>query len=141
MSQARMIFLTGRSWSIPLGWQWCLCACLAGVILFVSGCAKVAVPNVEGLTQDDATKAITGAKLKAGSITQQANNTVASGNIISQDPASGGSVAEGSPVKLVIFLRATAGASAQPGRVDAGRCDQIDYWSETQGGERHSANQ
>ena len=43
-----MIFLTGSSWSIRLGWQWCLCACLAGAIFFVSGCAKVAVPNVEG---------------------------------------------------------------------------------------------
>ena len=97
-----MIFLTGRSLSIPLGWQWCLCACLAGVILFVSGCAKVAVPNVEGLTQAAATTAITGAKLKMGSITQQASNTVASGKVISQEPGSGSSVAEGSPVKLVI---------------------------------------
>ena len=102
-----MIFLTGRSWSIPLGWQWCLCACLAGVILFVSGCAKVAVPNVEGLTQDAATKAITGAKLKVGTITQQTSNTVASGKVISQDPASGSSVAEGSPVNLVAGAKAT----------------------------------
>jgi beta-lactam-binding protein with PASTA domain len=102
MSQDRMIFLTERSWSIPLGRQWCLCACLAGVILFVSGCAKVAVPNVEGLTQAAATTAITGAKLKVGSITQQASNTVPTGNVISQEPASGSSVAEGSPVKLVI---------------------------------------
>ena len=77
-----MIFLTGRSWSIRLGWQWCLCACLAGVILLVSGCAKVAVPNVEKLTQDDATTAITAAKLKVGSITQQTSNTVASGCLL-----------------------------------------------------------
>src|SRR5262245_47631559 len=71
-------------------------------ILLVSGCAKVAVPNVEGLTQDDATTAITGAKLKVGTVTQQTSNTVASGKVISQDPASGSSVAEGSPVNLVI---------------------------------------
>jgi beta-lactam-binding protein with PASTA domain len=102
MSQGRMISLTGRSWAIPLGWQWCLCAWLAGVILFVSGCAKVAVPNVAGLSQDAATTAITGAKLKVGTVTQQTSTTVASGNVISQDPASGSSVAEGSPVKLVI---------------------------------------
>src|SRR5215471_11161073 len=102
MSQARMIFLTGRSWSIPLGWQWCLCACLAGVILLVSGCAKVAVPNVERLTQDAASAAITEAKLKVGTVIQQASNTVASGKVISQDPANGSSVAEGSPVNLVI---------------------------------------
>jgi beta-lactam-binding protein with PASTA domain len=72
-----MISLTGRSWSIPLGWQWCLCAWLAGVILFVSGCAKVAVPNVAGLSQDAATTAITGAKLKVGTVTQQTSTTVA----------------------------------------------------------------
>ena len=62
----------------------------------------VAVPSMEGLTQDTATTAITGAKLKVGTITQQASNTVATGNVISQDPASGSSLAEGSPVNLVI---------------------------------------
>ena len=80
----------------------CLCACLAGAIFFVSGCAKVAVPNVEGLTQDAATTAISGAKLKVGTITQQTSNTVATGKVISQEPASGGSVVQGSPVNLVI---------------------------------------
>ena len=44
-----MIF-AGRDWWIRLGWQWCLGACLACAILFVSGCAKMTVPNVEGLT-------------------------------------------------------------------------------------------
>jgi beta-lactam-binding protein with PASTA domain len=97
-----MIFLTGRSWSIRLGWQWCLGACLAGAILFVTGCAKVTVPNVEGLTQAAATTAITRAKLKVGTVTQQTSNTVVAGKVISQDPASGNSVAEGSPVSLVI---------------------------------------
>jgi hypothetical protein len=71
MSRGPMIFLTGRT-----GWHWCLGACLAGAILFVSGCAKVAVPNVEGLTQGAATTAIAGAKLKVGALTQQTSNTV-----------------------------------------------------------------
>jgi beta-lactam-binding protein with PASTA domain len=102
MSQGRKISLVGGSWSIRLRWQWCLCACLAGAIFFVSGCAKVAVPNVEGLTQDDATAAIIGAKLKVGTNTQQTSNTVAAGKVISQDPASGSSLAEGSLVNLVI---------------------------------------
>jgi serine/threonine-protein kinase len=62
----------------------------------------ITVPNVEGLTQDAATTAITGAKLTIGNVTQQTSDTVASGNVISQDPASGSSVAEDSPVKLVI---------------------------------------
>src|SRR6202795_1400028 len=97
-----MIFLAGRGWWIRLGWQWCLGTCLACAILFVSGCAKMTVPNVEGLTQDAATTAITGAKLTVGTFTQQSSNTVAAGNVISQDPASGSSAAQGSPVNLVI---------------------------------------
>ena len=97
-----MIFLAGRGWWIRLGWQWCLGACLACAILFVSGCAKMTVPNVEGLTQDAATTAITAAKLTVGTVTQQTSNTVATGKVISQDPASGSSAAQGSPVSLVI---------------------------------------
>src|ERR1700730_9426148 len=97
-----MIFLAGRGWWIRLGWQWCLGVCLACAILFVSGCAKMTVPNVLGLTQDAATTAITAAKLTVGTVTQQTSNTVAAGNVISQDPASGSSVAEGSPINLVI---------------------------------------
>jgi len=62
----------------------------------------VAVPNVEGMTQDAATTAITEAKLTVGTVTQQTSNTVAAGKVISQDPASGGSVVQSSPVNLVI---------------------------------------
>jgi beta-lactam-binding protein with PASTA domain len=97
-----MIFLAGRGWWLRFGWQWCLGACLACAILFVSGCAKMTVPNVEGLTQAAATTAITAAKLTVGTVTQQTSNTVATGKVISQDPASGSSVAQGSPVNLVI---------------------------------------
>src|ERR1700680_823020 len=97
-----MIFLAGRGWWIRLSWQWCLGTCLACAILFVSGCAKMTVPNVEGLTQDAATTAITAAKLTVGTVTQQTSNTVATGKVISQDPASEAAVAQGSPVNLVI---------------------------------------
>src|SRR6202030_2804409 len=97
-----MIFLAGRGWWIRLGWQWCLGTCLACAILFVSGCAKMTVPNVEGLTQDAATTAITAAKLAVGTVIQQSSNTVATGKVISQDPASGSSSAQGSQVTLPI---------------------------------------
>jgi len=73
-----------------------------GAILFVSGCAKVSVPNVEGLTQDAASTTITGVKLKVGTITSQTSNTVVAGKVISQEPAGGGSLTEGSAVNLVI---------------------------------------
>jgi beta-lactam-binding protein with PASTA domain len=71
-------------------------------LVISSGPQMVTVPNVEGLTQDDATTAITAAKLTGGTVTQQSSNTVAAGNVISQDPTSGSSVAQGSPVNLVI---------------------------------------
>jgi beta-lactam-binding protein with PASTA domain len=41
------------------------------------------VPKVEELTQDAASTAITGAKLKVGTLTQQTSNTVATGKVIS----------------------------------------------------------
>jgi beta-lactam-binding protein with PASTA domain len=66
-------------------------------LVISSGPEMVAVPNVEGLTQAAATTAITAAKLTLGTVTQQTNDTVATGKVISQDPASGGSVAQGSP--------------------------------------------
>src|SRR5215472_4673774 len=97
-----MIFLIGRSWPTRLAWQWCICTCLVGAILFVSGCAKVSVPNVEGLTQDAASTTITGVKLKVGTITSQTSNTVVAGKVISQEPASGSSLTAGSAVNLVV---------------------------------------
>jgi beta-lactam-binding protein with PASTA domain len=57
---------------------------------------------VVGLTQGAATKAITGAGLTPGRVTRQNTTTVARGSVISQHPASGSSVADGSPVNLVI---------------------------------------
>ena len=71
-------------------------------LVISSGPEMVVVPNVEGLTQAAATAAITAAKLTVGTITQQNSNTVANGKVISQDPASGGSLVQGSPVNLVI---------------------------------------
>src|SRR5271165_2454721 len=73
-------------------------------LVISSGPPMVTVPKVEGLTQDAATTAITAAKLTGGTVTQQTSNTVATGNVISQDPASGNSVAQGSRVNLVISL-------------------------------------
>ena len=71
-------------------------------LLISSGPEMVAVPNLEGLTQAAATTAITAAKLTVGTVTQQTGSTVATGNVISQEPASGASVVQGSPVNLVI---------------------------------------
>jgi PASTA domain len=71
-------------------------------LVISSGPQMVTVPNVVGLTLGAATTAITGAQLVVGTTTPQNSSTVATGNVINQDPASGSSVAQGSSVNLVI---------------------------------------
>jgi DNA-binding beta-propeller fold protein YncE len=60
------------------------------------------VPGVVGMTQADATTAITGAGLVVGTVTQQSSSTVTAGNVITESPAAGASVAPGSAVNLVV---------------------------------------
>src|SRR5438105_185043 len=78
----------------------------AAVSLVVSSGApapgQVAVPNVVGETEAAATSAISAAALTVGAVTQQASTTVASGSVISQNPAAGADSASGSAVDLVV---------------------------------------
>ncbi|MEL6301892.1 MAG: PASTA domain-containing protein [Pseudomonadota bacterium] len=67
-----------------------------------SGPASVSVPNVVGLSQAAASSAITGANLVVGNVTTQTSNTVANGDVISQNPTGGTTVSEGSAVDLVV---------------------------------------
>ncbi len=77
----------------------------AAVDLLVSlGPVMVTVPNVVGQTQADAEFVITDANLTVGAITHESSDTVPSGNVISQNPAAGTSVAQGSAIHLVISL-------------------------------------
>jgi beta-lactam-binding protein with PASTA domain len=71
-------------------------------LVISSGPPNVTVPNVVGSSQAAATTALTDAGLVVGSVTQQASNTVAPGNVISQDPVGGASVSAGSAVDLVV---------------------------------------
>ena len=68
------------------------------------GPQPVMVPNVVGMTQAAAQTAITSAGLTVGTISQAYSDTVPSGNVISQSPASGASVASGSAVSLTVSL-------------------------------------
>jgi hypothetical protein len=63
---------------------------------------KAQVPNVLNMTQAAAGSAITGAGLVVGTVTQQCSDTVAAGNVISQDPIGGTQVNVGSAVNLVV---------------------------------------
>src|SRR5262249_11651036 len=62
----------------------------------------VTVPNVVGLSQAAATTSLTGAGLTVGGITFGPSATVPNGNVISQTPAAGSSIAGGSAVALVV---------------------------------------
>jgi hypothetical protein len=94
----------------------------SAVNLVVStGPAQVAVPNVVGQTQAAATAAITSAGLVVGTVTQQSSNVVASGDVISESPAAGTSVASGSAVNLV----ASSGSAGGGGYGGGGGLDSI----------------
>lgn len=71
-------------------------------LVLSSGPALVTVPNVVGSTVAAATTSLTNAGLVVGTTTQQASATVPAGNVISQSPAGGGSVAQGTAVNLVV---------------------------------------
>ena len=60
------------------------------------------VPNVVGMTQAEAATAITTAGFIVGAVTEQNNDTVPAGQVISQDPAAGSSAIPNSAVALVV---------------------------------------
>ena len=66
--------------------------------------APIAVPSVVGMTEAAAQTAITSAGLTVGARTETNSDTVLEGNIISQAPVGGTSVAPGSTVNLVVSL-------------------------------------
>jgi beta-lactam-binding protein with PASTA domain len=67
-----------------------------------SGPPQVAVPNVVGLTQTAATTAIADANLTLGTVTTATSTTVPKDSVISQSPAAGTPVVQGSVVTLVV---------------------------------------
>jgi len=62
------------------------------------------VPNIVGMTQAPAQEAIINSGLAVGSVTEQHDNIVQAGCIISQNPAAGTEVITGSLVNLVVSL-------------------------------------
>ena len=63
---------------------------------------QVQVPDVVGMTQSAAESAIDAAGLVVGTVDQASSSTVPKGNVISQSPAAGTSMASGSAVDLVV---------------------------------------
>ncbi|MFF7456155.1 Stk1 family PASTA domain-containing Ser/Thr kinase [Kitasatospora sp. NPDC008115] len=73
------------------------------VTLTVSrGPKRIAVPDVVGRPSAQASSALTGAHLTAGTVTETYNDGVAEGSVISSSPAAGQQVPENTPVALVV---------------------------------------
>ncbi|MGD9159533.1 MAG: PASTA domain-containing protein, partial [Desulfobacteraceae bacterium] len=64
----------------------------------------VIVPNLEGMSADNAEAAIISAGLTVGIITYENSDTVPEGMVISQIPANGENISEGTPVDITISL-------------------------------------
>ena len=71
-------------------------------LVISSGSGLVTIPNVVGLSQATAVKAITDAGLTLGTVTTQPSTTIAAGNIITENPAAGTLVSAGSKVSLIV---------------------------------------
>jgi beta-lactam-binding protein with PASTA domain len=95
----------------------------------------VAVLAVTGLIPAEAEAAVTAAALAVGTISTANSDTVAAGRVISQSPAAGTSVEEGSPVDLVVSLgpeitMPTVSISATPEVINIGETATL-TWSST----------
>ena len=62
----------------------------------------VAVPDVTGMSQAEATTALENAGLATGDVTESADEQVAAGLVVSQEPAADTEIAEGDAVALVV---------------------------------------
>lgn len=89
----------------------------ARVTIYYSQGSGVTIPDVSNKTESDAKSMIEAAKLKVGSVSEEYNNTVAKGNVISTDPVIGSSVDEGTSVNLVISLGAEGDQAVVPNLV------------------------
>lgn len=87
-------------------WVWvagalAVVAVVAALFLLL-GRESATVPDVTGMTQEQATAAITGAGLTLGSVEGTESADAAEGTVVSQDPAAGAEVREGSAVAIVV---------------------------------------
>ena len=76
-------------------------------IVVSQGPESIAVPDVSGLTQEEANKKITDAGLSVGTVTTESNDTIESGKVISSSPSKGASVEKGAKISLVVSTGAS----------------------------------
>ena len=104
------------------GWIWALgvlvvvalaglgVAWAAGVFSSEEPAKQVAVPDLVGMTEQGAAKALEQAGLKIGEVVSEQSDKGPAGTVVAQDPAAGTEVAEGGPVALTV----SSGASPSP---------------------------
>lgn len=71
-------------------------------ILISQGTEEVSVPNVEGMTQEEATRTLLKEGFVVGDVTNQYSNDVEAGKVMSQSPSANMKAVKGSSVSLVI---------------------------------------
>ncbi len=75
----------------------------AVLLLLLAGCTpEKAVPNVVGMTKGDAERVVKDNGFTVGNVTEQDSDTVAAGNVVSQDPKEGTNAKTGSAINLVV---------------------------------------
>ena len=99
-------------------------------VLVSAGKEQVLMPDLRGLTEEEATLALTDAKLELGVITQSDSATVALNLVISSDPAANKSIPAGTIVNLVI----STGMVTVPNVVNLDQADAIAQLSAPQVG-------
>jgi serine/threonine-protein kinase len=99
-------------------------------VLVSAGKEQVLMPDLRGLTEEEATLALTDAKLELGVITQSDSATVALNLVISSDPAANKSIPAGTIVNLVI----STGMVSVPNVVNLDQADAIAQLSAPQVG-------
>ncbi|MBF0696177.1 Stk1 family PASTA domain-containing Ser/Thr kinase [Actinomyces bowdenii] len=71
-------------------------------VSLVLSTGQTEVPDLSGMTQEEARSALSDAGLTVGNVTQEESSTVEEGKVVSHSPNKGGQVKQGSEVNIVI---------------------------------------
>lgn len=94
----------------PLAWLWLLLAAVLAVAVAIAAFflltgAEKAVPDVVGLSQAQAEKAVTAAGFKVGTVTIRTDQSKAAGTVLEQAPEGGVEERQGSAIDLTVSAK------------------------------------
>ena len=93
--------MSRRTWIIIAGVVAAVVVVAVVAVLMASG-GGATVPDVTGMTQQEATTALDSAGFVVGEVTQVANEGADPGDVLAQLPAGGSEADKGSPVALTV---------------------------------------